>query len=140
MDFEQTLILSGLREKETSESKSGVPILRDIPIVQHVFSNEKTQDFHKSILILMTPHRVNAEPNTTQNLASEYEGKHLRSFKNRYGKEITITDNISHVMEHLQRHDSYNELRDNDIFDKSWWGDREEIDRILGRALSFLYY
>ena len=140
MDFEQTLILSGLREKETSESKSGVPILRDIPIIQNVFSNEKTQDFHKSILILMTPHRVNADPNNVQSLAQEYQGKHLENFKNRYGKEITITENISHVMEHLQRHDSYNALRDTDIFDKAWWGNRESINRILGRALSFLYY
>jgi type II secretory pathway component GspD/PulD (secretin) len=63
MQFGETLVLGGLSEKEDSVVRDGVPILQDVPVLQYFFSNEQTVDFHKSVLILITPrraHRVSA--------------------------------------------------------------------------------
>ena len=55
MRFGNTLIISGLSEKETEELHDGVPFLQDIPVIQYLFSHEDTLDFTKSVLILLTP-------------------------------------------------------------------------------------
>ena len=140
MDFDQTLILSGLREKQTSEIKSGVPLLRDIPLLQYAFSNEITQDFHKSVLVMVTPHRVNEEYNASAHVAEGINTKELQKFKRRFGKNINLTNNLVHVIDHIKKHGSYREVRERDIFDKNWWGSKESIDDVVNRALSFLYY
>lgn len=55
MDFGETLILSGLSEKETERKRDGVPFLQEIPGLQYMFSRKDTKDFQKSVLILVTP-------------------------------------------------------------------------------------
>jgi len=51
----QTLILSGLSEQETQRTTSGVPLLKDIPLLQYLFSERTTQNFTSSVLVLITP-------------------------------------------------------------------------------------
>ena len=55
MNYGETLILSGLSEKETERKRDGVPGLQDAPLIQYLFSNRTTSDFQKSVLILLTP-------------------------------------------------------------------------------------
>ena len=38
MNYGETLILSGLSEKETERTRDGVPLLQDIPGIQYLFS------------------------------------------------------------------------------------------------------
>ena len=59
MNYGETLILSGLSEKETERTRDGVPLLQDIPGVQYLFSKKTTRDFQKSVLILLTPRPAN---------------------------------------------------------------------------------
>ena len=40
MKMGETLILSGLTERQLNESKYGVPLLKDIPVLQYLFSTE----------------------------------------------------------------------------------------------------
>lgn len=58
MRFGQSLILSGLRESETSDSHTGVPVLRDTPGLQYLFSRRVQSAREKSILIVITPRRM----------------------------------------------------------------------------------
>lgn len=58
MKFGQTLILSGLSERETERNRDGVPGLQDVPLVEYLFSRKTTRDFRKSVLILMTPRKA----------------------------------------------------------------------------------
>lgn len=58
MKFGQTLILSGLSERETERNKDGVPGLQDVPLLNLLFSRKTTRDFRKSVLILMTPRKA----------------------------------------------------------------------------------
>lgn len=55
MNYGESLILSGLSEKETERKRDGVPGLQDVPGLQYVFSNRTTSDFQKSVLVLLTP-------------------------------------------------------------------------------------
>jgi len=146
MKYGQTLILSGLREKEISEGKSGVPILMDIPVVQYLFSNKTTSDFHRSILILLTPRRVIPGVNVSDEVAPrEEELQALKEFKERYRYIFNLGDNLSTIMRHGDKHEVLrkmvlHEIRDTDLSDSSWWGSSDSVATMLKRAVSFLYY
>jgi len=51
----QTLILSGLSQRESHTGVSGVPILRDIPIIKYLFSTKSTTIADAAVIILLTP-------------------------------------------------------------------------------------
>jgi type II secretory pathway component GspD/PulD (secretin) len=55
LDLGQTLVLSGLSQREKTTVKSGVPILRSIPVLSLFFSNRTTIDSELSVIILLTP-------------------------------------------------------------------------------------
>jgi type II secretory pathway component GspD/PulD (secretin) len=51
----QTLILSGLSQRESVTSRSGVPGLKSIPIVKYLFSEKVTATSDLAIIMLLTP-------------------------------------------------------------------------------------
>lgn len=51
----QTLILSGLSEQEIQRNADGVPVLKDIPLLQYLFATNMVQNFTRSVLVLITP-------------------------------------------------------------------------------------
>lgn len=51
----QTLILSGLSEQEIQRNSDGVPVLKDIPVLQYLFGTKVAQNFTRSVLVLITP-------------------------------------------------------------------------------------
>ncbi len=57
MQFGETLILSGLRERYASRGKSGVPVLQDIPVIQYLFSNNTESDYAHHVMIVITPRK-----------------------------------------------------------------------------------
>lgn len=141
---DQTLVLSGLREKQTMEAKSGVPLLRDIPVIQYLFSNEKTLDFNKSIIILISPRRphpgVDSSPEPELVRAIRNESPYLKAYRERFGHMFQKDTNIEHVWDNLSKYKVFRELYKTGTFDQRWWGERESLNVILRRALNFLYY
>lgn len=137
--FNQTLILGGLREKEDAEVKDGVPLLRDIPFVQYAFSNEITQDYSESLIILVTPRPLIQGVTTDHQHPGEVRD-FAEEFQRDYGPLFDSEPNIGYAAKDLSRHRAYRELYETDIFERPWWGEREDIDRILGRARAYLYY
>jgi len=55
LNLGQTLILSGLSQRESQEGLSGVPYLRDIPILKYFFSSRRTVVSDTAVIILLTP-------------------------------------------------------------------------------------
>lgn len=53
--LDQSLILSGLNQRESRSSNSGVPILKDIPVIKYLFSRKTIVETTTSIIILLTP-------------------------------------------------------------------------------------
>lgn len=148
LKFGQSLILSGLREKETSEVKSGVPFLRDLPLVQYLFSNEQTLDVHKSIITILTPRRVlpgvylSPEHVGAGEQLKEEAGDHphLKELRRSTASLLTIDDNINQIMRHLGKHRVFREFRETDLFDSVWYGSSGDLRDILKKSISFLYY
>jgi Tfp pilus assembly protein PilF len=56
--LDETLVLSGLTDHESIRGVSGVPLLKDIPGLQYLFSKNSAQNFDKTVLILITPRRA----------------------------------------------------------------------------------
>jgi type III secretion protein C len=52
------LVLSGMTRKIKTIRKSGVPILRSIPLIGRIFSSEKEIEVKKSLIIFVRPHIV----------------------------------------------------------------------------------
>ena len=52
----ETIVISGLSKHITEESKKGVPILKDIPLVGYLFRSLSEDDGMQEVLIFITPH------------------------------------------------------------------------------------
>jgi Flp pilus assembly protein TadD len=55
LELDQTLILSGVSQRESRTIFSGVPILRSIPGLRYFFSNRTEVETNTAVLILLTP-------------------------------------------------------------------------------------
>jgi tetratricopeptide (TPR) repeat protein len=55
LNLGQTLILSGLSQRESHLTRSGVPLLMDIPILKYLFSTKTTVVSDSAVIILLTP-------------------------------------------------------------------------------------
>jgi type II secretory pathway component GspD/PulD (secretin) len=55
LSLNQTLILSGLSQRESHTGRSGVPYLRDIPILKYLFSTKSNIQVDTAVIILLTP-------------------------------------------------------------------------------------
>ena len=52
----ETAVIGGLTVTQTSSSKSGIPILVDLPLIGRLFGETRTSDEKRDLLILVTPH------------------------------------------------------------------------------------
>ncbi len=54
-----TIILGGLVREKKSKSESGIPILKDIPILGNIFKHENIQRDKTTLIVMLTPYIVN---------------------------------------------------------------------------------
>lgn len=144
MKFGETLILSGLSERNTEVDNSGVPGLRDVPLVQYLFSRKAKRDFHKSVVILVTPRRPNY---TNRDLAdiqkerarySEFE-RAQAEFEDKYKVWFKQVPNVAQAFNTLESSPIYREFQSGDLQLESWISRASHGGR-LRSALDFLYY
>lgn len=57
----QTLVIGGFYTKTVTEQKTGVPILKDIPLLGKLFGHTSTEERKREVLIFITPHIVETE-------------------------------------------------------------------------------
>ena len=144
MNFGETLILSGLSEKETERKRDGVPGLQDVPGVQYLFSNRTTTDFQKSVLILLTPRPTQyifqSERNRkkgTQRLSRDE--RVLSELQARYSDWFRPYPNWASVFHHMQANKLYREFRTGDVALEKWENLETRRNR-LNQALDFLFF
>lgn len=145
MKFGDTLILSGLSEKESEKLNDGVPLLQDIPGLQYLFSHEDTLDYSKSVLILLTPRkpRYTYQDGSTKTDRSnpedaQDEQPNLSELKSR-PDWFRPRANMDSVFEHLKAYRFFKEFRTGDITLEKWNNPRDLSDRIK-HAIDFLYF
>ena len=140
-----TLILSGLSEKETENVRDGVPLLQDIPLVQYFFSKKSTKDINKSVLILITPRspeytylsRKSRKKLAEQSDLSELEV--LEQLKGRYMDWFKPYPNWASTFKHLQENTLYREFRTGDVALENWDTMVSRKNR-LKQASKFLFF
>ena len=138
MKIGDTLVLSGLSEKEASSSRTGVPLLQDIPVAQYFFSNKRTSDFQRSVLILITPRL----PVFTSQLEHHPDGTvtdSMKALREKFGFSGTTPPNIKSIMNHFKTTALFREFRQGDVSLERWDRLGSTGDR-LRQALDFLYY
>lgn len=144
MKFGETLILSGLSERESENNRDGVPFLQDIPIVQYAFSRATTRNFRKSVLILLTPRRAQyinrsaEDRERAQALLSEFE-RSIAELEQRHGDWFQPSPPFQSIIDHMESNALYREFRTGDIPLERWNGRRTHEER-LRSAVKFLYY
>ena len=147
MKFGETMILSGLSENETTKSKSGVPILQSIPLIQSFFSQKTEQQTKKSVMILLAPHkaRLSSEHMTPHELkemkAAQRKGpqavEHLKALKKKEG--LSGKDNLEAVYEEMATTKFYKEFQSGDLrLDE--WHNSDSLAGSIKRVLGFLWY
>ncbi len=52
----ETVVISGLTKKKNTDAESGVPDVKDIPVLGYLFKGEKKTDQMEEVLIFLTPH------------------------------------------------------------------------------------
>lgn len=140
INYGETLVLSGLSEKETERLRDGVPFLQDIPGVQYFFSQMDTRDFQRSVMILLTPR----QPQYVYREGKRKESKGGRSpsvdeLQARYSDWFKPYPNWASMFHQLQSNSLYREFRTGDVTMERWTGQQSLLDR-LRHALGFLYY
>lgn len=100
----QTLILSGLAERQTSRTYNGVPVLKDIPLIRYLFNQKTTIDFRSSVLILVTPRPAAYD----QDLMQRVGVKHIARNKDPRERELGVMiekemqDNPNSIPENME--------------------------------------
>lgn len=143
LKYGETLILSGLVERETSSGNNGVPLLRDIPGLNLLFANRDFRDFRKSILILLTPRRpiYGAQaPEDRQGVLdslSEYE-KSIARLENRHQDWFRPVSNMESIRRSLEASEIFREFRSGDLKTERWEKRSSHSERVK-RALDRLF-
>jgi tetratricopeptide (TPR) repeat protein len=83
----QTLILSGLSQRESRTGLSGVPYLRDIPILKYFFSTRTTTIADTAVIILVTPRDPAFSDERNRKALAEFIEKRRAFIRARQGTE-----------------------------------------------------
>lgn len=137
MNLGDTLVLSGLSEKSSSSTRDGVPGLQDVPGIQYLFSNKKTNEFQRSVLILVTPRapiQLAEAPDSGDSMA-----KRMKALREQFGFSNSTPANVEAILNQLQSNAFFREFRQGDVSMERWDRMRSTGDR-LQEALGFLYY
>lgn len=73
----ETIALGGLISDSRNKTSSGLPYLRDIPVIGAVFGNESDQNARTELLVLLTPHVIRTD--TDAQAATEELRRRLRA-------------------------------------------------------------
>lgn len=144
MKYGETLILSGLSERNVESTNDGVPLLRDIPIAQYLFSRKTDRDFFKSVLILVTPrrptytHRAQADIDADRAEMSDLEKVNIE-FEDKFKDWFKNVPTTAQVISSLESSPLFREFRSGDLEIESWTSRVSHAGR-LKAAMKYLYY
>ena len=62
----ETIVISGLSKKRTSGGESGIPWLKDVPVLGYLFKGESKAEAMEEVLIFITPHILKSETSSVK--------------------------------------------------------------------------
>ena len=144
MRFGETLIMSGLSERDKGTDNSGVPVLRDVPLAQYLFSKKAERDYQKSVLIMITPRRPQYTSRDQADITDERSKYSERDrvqteFEDKNKLWFKTIPNTAFINQRLEESSLYREFRTGDMIMPEWVSRRTHAGRMRA-ALDFLFY
>jgi tetratricopeptide (TPR) repeat protein len=139
----ETLVLSGLTENEKIIGSTGVPILKDIPGLNYLFSKRIVQDFNKTVHILITPRRAMTSDQTLEQItqtqvAEKTEPKLVRQTRALARSSLAKEwPNFIRNTQHMNHQERAFSVRSKDM-QLDDWERPDRIQRILQDAVNAL--
>jgi Flp pilus assembly secretin CpaC len=144
--FNETLILSGLSEREITSMNSRTPFLGELPGLQYLFSRRDSQDFTRSVIIMLTPRRVASLNETLAGLdtaAASEAGRDpalVREMRRKALAELGgIWPNLSVTLRHMDRNRLFRAVRSGDL-EMEDWERPDRIESLLTDLVGLLYH
>jgi type IV pilus assembly protein PilQ len=60
----ETVVIAGLTSNEVQNTESGIPFLKDIPLIGYVFKRSQKSRSNKDLIIFVTPHVIERQLST----------------------------------------------------------------------------
>lgn len=144
MRFGETLILSGLREREYVKTKNGVPFLRDVPLLQYLFSTHTDTDFAHHVLILLTPRKPSTMSEMERSAQTYLRSPEFQEEKDDISIEALDTlhtrrPNLEAIMAKLQLSRYRKEFHSGDLSSRRF-APSPSLERVLQDIKQMLYY
>jgi type II secretory pathway component GspD/PulD (secretin) len=142
LNFGQTLILSGLTEHEIQRGSSGVPVLKDIPALQYLFSNRNEQNFTSSVIVMLTPRKPVTNTTDAARAIAE-DGNKTYALSDMAGDYLDInqraTTNLDSTLWHSRFNSMYFQFRNGDLKTDDW-NESGRLDKLLKEIRQLLYF
>jgi type II secretory pathway component GspD/PulD (secretin) len=142
LNFGQTLILSGLTEHEIQRGSSGVPVLKDIPALQYLFSNHTEQNFTSSVIVMLTPRKPVTDSTDAARAIAE-SGNKTYALNDMAGDFLDInkraTTTLDSALWHSQSNSMYFQFRNGDLKTQDW-NESSRLDKLLKEIRQLLYF
>ena len=145
--FGETLILSGLTEREVQRGDSGVPVLKNVPGLQYLFDSVVNSDFNRTVLIMITPRKPIANEADLEKARRDLADKGSSRAK-RYAFHWRLKEyeevlaryapNLDTVVLSLRNNQLYRNFSSRDLVDDTWAA--QEPLKKLTRDLKELIY
>lgn len=121
MEFDQTLVVSGIVSTDRLRNRQGVPFLEKVPVLQYFTSNRLDTDSEKSVLVFITPRR----PSFTQEGRHDIEIKSSDSTEDKWLKEFlrqkfSPPNNTTSSLAHLAYNRYFRYIRRGDPVGEPW--------------------
>jgi general secretion pathway protein D len=88
----QGIVIGGIMEEKKEKNHAGIPLLKDIPLLGHLFRYNSNSITKKELVIIITPHVITTKAEGDA-LSSQFIGK-LKEIKS-FLYEENIQENVS---------------------------------------------
>ena len=136
--FGETVILSGLTERELVTGNSGVPVLKDIPGVQYLFANNNSTDYFRTILVMITPRKplVSDEDLENAKLLKNTNSKNKKQYAfywriDEFEKVLRqYAPNMDTAIDTLENNQLYKNFKAKDLKNDTW-SNQNRLQRLV---------
>jgi hypothetical protein len=135
--FGQTVVVSGIYQRTNNFSKSGFPLLQDIPFLQYFFASSQTSSDNRCAICLITPQRSGSAPQTTgkgcsQRIAQKLQHKGLMS--------IGEYSSLYYILKGMDSAQLFPNFRSGDLPGPYWGVTTISFAKKIGQLKSFLWF
>ncbi len=144
MRFGETLFLSGLREREHTKDKAGVPLLRDVPLLQYLFSTHVDYDYAHHVLILLTPRKPSTMAETERAARAYARSPEFQVERDDFSTEAMNAlrqrrPNLEAILAKIQLSQYRHELHSGDLSSRRF-APSPSLERVLDDVKQMLYF